>query len=315
MKELYIDTNAAGQRIDRYLLKRFPRASKGFLQKMLRKKQITLNQGRAQPQAFLNEGDCIQVFFSDETIAHFSDNGQTFPKPPIPPNNTLFDQPVYEDEHILVVNKPDGLLTQPDASGEPALSDWLSTAIKNDGGTFHPAPSNRLDKNTSGIIMIPKDYPTQKLVNAAIRSRSILKEYLALVKGTIAPSLTLRDQLVKDGATNQVSIGAGDEGVSAHLSCVRIASNQDTSLVRIRLFTGRAHQIRVQLAAANHPIIGDPKYGNRAVNNAFFERYGLRRQLLHSVHYAIPDLSYDFKAPVPQDFQSILRDLGYTEVD
>ena len=293
MKELYIDTNAAGQRIDRYLLKRFPRASKGFLQKMLRKKQITLNQGRAQPQAFLNEGDCIQVFFSDETIAHFSDNGQTVPKPPIPPNNTLFDQPVYEDEHILVVNKPDGLLTQPDASGEPALSDWLSTAIKNDGGTFHPAPSNRLDKNTSGIIMIPKDYPTQKLVNATIRSRSILKEYLALVKGTIAPSLTLRDQL----------------------GCVRIASNQDTSLVRIRLFTGRAHQIRVQLAAANHPIIGDPKYGNRAVNNAFFERYGLRRQLLHSVHYAIPDLSYDFKAPVPQDFQSILRDLGYTEVD
>ncbi|MGL4282966.1 RluA family pseudouridine synthase [Eubacterium aggregans] len=315
MKELYIDTNAAGQRIDRYLLKCFPRASKGFLQKMLRKKQITLNQGLAQPQAFLNEGDCIQVFFSDETIAHFSDNGQTVPKPPIHPNNTLFDQPVYEDEHILVVNKPDGLLTQPDASGEPALSDWLSTAIKNDGGTFHPAPSNRLDKNTSGIIMIPKDYPTQKLVNAAIRSRSILKKYLALVKGTIAPSLTLRDQLVKDGATNQVSIGAGDERVSAHLSCVRIASNQDTSLVRILLFTGRAHQIRVQLAAANHPIIGDPKYGNRAINKAFLKRYGLRRQLLHSVHYAIPDLSYDFKAPVPQDFQSILRDLGYTEVD
>ncbi len=156
--------------MDRYLLKRLPHAGKGFIQKMIRKKNIKLNGGRGEPSTLLALGDAIQIYFSDETLAKFSQKSGDTQALVIPPHYLdLFTHPVYEDEDLLVINKPAGLLTQPDDSGAAALSHFITQLYNVPGDTFHPAPSNRLDLNTSGIVLVPKNYETQREVNACIR--------------------------------------------------------------------------------------------------------------------------------------------------
>ena len=311
MKEYRIAQDAAGQRLDRYLTKRFPNAGKAFLQKMLRKKNILLNNQRSEPNIILKENDTLQVYFSDETIAKFSGIEKTHSLIP-PEYAAVFEQPLYSDQNILVLNKPAGLLSQPAGKSDPALSDFLNLIIDNHSDTFHLAPANRLDRNTSGIVLIPKNYTFQKQILSAIRERKIIKEYIALVSGKVNDAITLENHLTKT-ENNFMQIEENDHGIIAKLDLFPFAAHQNTTLLKIRLHTGRTHQIRAQLSRIDHPVIGDPKYGSRSVNQLYQKKYHLTFQLLHSYHYAVPEFHYDFTAPLPDYFKNILTDLSYTE--
>lgn len=307
MKEYIIDANAANQRLDRYLGKLMPLADKNFLQKMLRKKRIKVNRNRAEGKLLLQKGDTVQIFFSEETITGFQ---KGFSQVTVPEEWLfLFQPPLYEDAHMLVLNKPAGLLCQPDASGETSLIDlalsYLATSVSE---TFRPGLANRLDRNTSGVIMIPKDHPTAQQVNKMIRERQVVKKYLTLVEGCISRAGSLKGYLEKDESINTVHI---DPSVSSaakpvHLDYRPIAFSETVSLLEITLHTGRTHQIRAQLADAGHPVLGDFKYGSRSVLN---ENYHLAFQLLHSRSYTLPDLNYQFTAPLPEKFNTIIHDL------
>lgn len=313
MKSYIISNNAAGQRLDRYLSKLLPAADQNLLQKSLRKKNITLNQKKADPKTILKQGDTVSIYFSDETIRKFSGSNKAVQKKIPEELKIIFTSPIFENDGLLVINKPAGLLTQPDASGKLSLSDCISVCLPADG-TFHPAPANRLDLNTSGIILIPKDYETQKTVTATIREHRITKEYLALVSGEVTSERELVHHLQKNTRKNHVAVSENNKDMLARLTVKPLYSRPGTTLVSVSLETGKSHQIRVQLASDGHPIVGDPKYGNDAVNAFFRETFGLRHQLLHSRHYAISEIGLDVKAPLPEDFRNILKYLDYPEV-
>lgn len=315
MKQYTIDENSGNQRLDRYLSKLMPLADRNFLQKMLRKKRIKLNGGRAESKDTIHSGDTIQVYFSEETITGFQEKKIQRHFDLTPQIKKIFEPPVYEDDHLLVINKPAGLLSQSDASGDISLIDAARTYLKKNttDGTeaFEIVISNRLDRNTSGIILMPKDYPTLQTVNAAIRELHALKEYHTIVFGVIKKPGTLTGFLTKDTAENKSAIQSQSEkgAKEVRLDYCPLADNGKFTLLEITLHTGRSHQIRSQLADYGFPVIGDYKYGDTSINRQFNQKYGLKHHLLHSRHYAIKDLGYDFTAPYPALFKQLLREL------
>lgn len=309
MKEFKIDKNSADQRLDRFLVKLMPLADKNFLQKMLRKKRIKVNNSRAEAKTILVDGDRVQIYFSEETIAGFQ---KGYHQVTIPPEwRFVFSPPVYEDHHMLVLNKPAGLLCQPDASGELSLIDLaLSYLNTPPDAVYRPGLSNRLDRNTSGIIMIPKDLPTSQAVNKAIRERHVQKTYLTLVCGSVNTPGTLKGYLEKDETQNRASISqtTSSNNKPVHLDYVPVAFSDNYTLLKVTLHTGRTHQIRAQFAAFGHPVVGDPKYGN-GQDASLCNTFGLTHQLLHSLEYAIPEMDYCFNAPIPRVFKKVIQQL------
>jgi len=309
MKEYLITEAVAGQRIDRFLNKLMPLAGKNFLQKMLRKKNIKLNGQKADAAAMLKPDDTVQVYFSDETIVHFQKETSDcdIPQDILP----IFTHPVYEDETLLVVNKPAGLLTQRADQDELSLIDYARTFIQGSTDTFQPAVCNRLDRNTSGVVIIPKDYPTLRDINAAIRERKVTKRYLTIVSGRVREPLHLDNYLSKDTDKNQMHLSEAQDSKKqqALLEARPLCASKDYTLLEVQLFTGRTHQIRVQLAEIGHPLIGDYKYGDAQTNAYFKQHFGLKHQLLHSHTYLFKDPAYTLIAPPPERFLTIAKAL------
>ncbi len=322
MKEIIITGNESHQRLDRFLMKLLPNASKGFIQKMIRKKNIKHNHKKPDPAVLLQKGDHIQIFFTDETYLKFSQKTNSKFKPS---EITLFQDKTFEiiaeSEHLLVVNKPANLLTQPDHSGEISLIDLVLDYLITSGSyhpekelTFTPACSNRLDRNTTGIILIPKDYLSLQTINQLIREKKIQKYYLALVDGIISSPGSCQNFGTKNPKTNLTKLTNTQEKPGSQLMALNyepLEIHSSTSLLQIELLTGRSHQIRAQLAALGHPILGDPKYGHRALNEKLKSKYGLTSQLLHSYNYIIPSLDFNFSALPSVTFLKIAEALGF----
>lgn len=313
MKTFDIGSDAAGQRLDRYLLKRMPGAGKGLIQKSLRKKNITLNGKKAQPQDIVCEGDCVAVYFSDATFEKFAPQTKTARKFSTA-LETMAACPVFENDDFAAYNKPAGTLTQPDRTGDESVAEIAAARFYTPGSTFHPAPLNRLDRGTSGLILIPKTYAAQKKAAAALRTHTAKKLYTALVRGTITEPGTLEHAYKKDSAQNKASVSESGAEQPVRLSYRPLWHGGDATLLEVALETGKSHQIRVQLAAAGHPIIGDSKYGDKNTNAAYKKRFGLTRQLLHAGAYTLKDEAGDVlieaRAPLPEDFKTVLDGLG-----
>lgn len=310
MIELTIGPDAAGQRLERYLKKLMPGAKKGLLNKSLRKKNVTLNGHKSTPQQLIAEGDKVQIYFSDETFKKF--RGTSKPNSEIPEVvSNLLLSPVYEDSSFLAVNKPAGLLTQPDKSGECSLSDAVSQKVEG-SATFKPAPLNRLDRNTSGIVLIPKNYTSQKKGALALREGRAQKLYYALVSGRVLESGKLTDTYSKDTASNTAKLGDGTKEVSLSYRPVRVL--EDKTLLEIELHSGKSHQIRAQLARAGWPILGDPKYGDKKINRSLKENLDINHQLLHAFKYILYNedgsVMLEAEAPLPQIFLDTMQKAG-----
>ena len=324
MQELHVTANEAGQRLDKLLAKFLNQAPKSFLYKMMRKKNIVLNGKKCTGNEKLKQGDSIKLFFSDETIEKFSAGTYVTPK-----KEKINMLPIiYEDEQVLLMNKPVGVLSQKakdsDVSAVEMLINYLietNQLSKEQFRTFHPSICNRLDRNTSGILVAGKTLPALQEMNRFFKERTIAKYYRCLVKGRVIKNEDyIKGYLVKDQKTNKVSITKKktEEGVPIETEYCVIQSNDEVSLLEVHLITGKTHQIRAHLASIGHPIIGDYKYGDKQINEMYRQEYGLKSQLLHAYRLEMPSsdgsLAYlndkKFVAELPDKFIKICKDKG-----
>ena len=324
MQELHVTENEAGQRLDKLLAKFLNQAPKSFLYKMMRKKNIVLNGKKCTGNENLKQGDSIKLFFSDETIEKFSAGTYVTPK-----KEKINMLPIiYEDEQVLLMNKPVGVLSQKakdsDVSAVEILINYLMETdqlSKEQFRTFHPSICNRLDRNTSGILVAGKTLPALQEMNRFFKERTIAKYYRCLVKGRVIKNEDyIKGYLVKDQKTNKVSITKKktEEGVPIETEYCVIQSNDEVSLLEVHLITGKTHQIRAHLASIGHPIIGDYKYGDKQINEMYRQEYGLKSQLLHAYRLEMPSsdgsLAYlndkKFVAELPDKFIKICKDKG-----
>ena len=290
MKEFTISKNDAGQRLDRWLAKTVPLLPGPLAQKYIRLKRVKVNGKGSKRDVRLQIGDLLQLYINDEFFQQPSEENAFL---------SVF-QPrldiVYEDEHLLLVNKRPGLVVHPD---ETERVNTLITHIqaylyqKKEWSpyrehSFAPALCNRIDRNTGGIVIAAKDAETLRIMNQKIKDREISKFYLAIIHGKISPAQgKLEGFILKDESKKQVQVF--DHPVSGGKSAATIYKTLQVrnglSLVECELLTGRTHQIRAQFAAAGHPLLGDGKYGREKDN----KRYGRSFQALCSYR-----LSFDF---------------------
>lgn len=320
MKEIIIDKNESDQRLDRFLKKYLANASQGFIYKMLRKKNIKLNGKKANPEDNIVEGDMVQLYLADETIEKFlSVKG--------PVKSKLIPNIVYEDDNILLINKSMGILSH-GAGGEfeenivDSMINYLiekKEYIPRIEKTFTPSICNRLDRNTSGIIIGAKNYQSLKTMNEALRRTEIRRFYKAIVKGGIDKDFKSEGYLSKDEDRNIVEVSKDYvEGSKKIITYVKVLKkSRGYSLLEIELITGRTHQIRGHLSSLGYPIIGDRKYGDKNVNKKFLNEYNLDNQWLHGYKIEFngleESLSYlngkSFEASQEEKYAKIERDL------
>ena len=337
MKQFIIQENEAGQRFDKYLKKLLKNAASGFLYKMLRKKNITLNEKKAEGSEILKKGDTVRLFLSDETFDKFSgtassdDNYAIYTKKDLSKNNLDIQ---YEDDHILVFNKPAGMLSQKAEREDISVNEYLigyllskEELTKEMLQTFKPAAANRLDRNTSGLILCGKTLAGLQYLSKVIKNRTLEKYYRCIVEGSILERELLEGYLSKDSVKNQVAISTkADE----HTSYVKTEidpigqykySDQTYTELSVHLITGKPHQIRAHLSSIGHPILGDKKYGGSIKLTPKRQKENklstIKRQLLHAYRVVFPDTQGDFSylsgksltAEPPYDYESILKEL------
>lgn len=335
MRQIIIKENEAGQRLDKFLAKYMKLAPKSFFYKMLRKKNIVLNGKKADGSEKLFFGDEVKLFLSEETIEKFSkesveealhiSHGET--SKPVKKTNIPKPEIIYENKHICFMNKPCGILSQKakpeDVSMNEIFVEYLkeSSQITTDElRTFTPAVCNRLDRNTSGLIIGGKTLYGLQIFSEMLKNRSVQKYYYCIVSGVMEGSYKIQGYLTKDRQTNQVKISKTATKDSSYIETAYevISTNKTCSLVKVHLITGKPHQIRAHLASMGYPIIGDGKYGKASFNKVYFERYGLKYQLLHSYLLVMPKMegelaqmsSKTYTAPLPKLFQRIIKEEG-----
>lgn len=427
MQSIAIGSNQAGQRLDKFLHKYLPNAGTGFLYKMLRKKNITLNGKKAVGSELLKEGDCVAVFFSQETFEKFSGRPAKAGTPKVPAGSpgamtealegsfgnlgALADAPkgssggseplaeaskaserfpekssdgserqnfsgkancgiaeyekayrslkgiqtVYEDDHFLFLNKPAGILTQKAKPKDSSLNEWMigyllqkDPRLAGELYTFRPSVCNRLDRNTSGIVLCGKSLAGLQFLSQYVRERKVRKFYHTICLGELSEAARIQGYLYKDGKTNKVSVsGQGKidwdnrgkkeqdserekafrgqefrrETAQDYIETayVPLDFNRGYTYLEMELITGKPHQIRAHMASMGHPLIGDFKYGDEEDNRRVKREFGLQHQLLHACRLVFPKITSGvgtvlsgrtFTAPEPELFLTIKAALG-----
>lgn len=321
MKQITIEKNDAGRRLDRFLRKYLCNASLGSIYKIIRK-DVKVNGSRKGNEYMLDEGDVINLYLSDDMIEALSKRSQKESHSKAKKNFKV----VYEDENILVADKPWGLLTHGDNTEKKNhLANQLKDYLIEKGEynpriekVFAPAPCNRLDRNTTGLVICGKNAVSLKGLNEMIREDMISKFYQTIVYGNIDKDLRLTGKLTKDGRTNTVTISSDGDGKDIVTIVRPIRKLRGCTLVEVELVTGRTHQIRAHLASIGHPVIGDSKYAKGPAakfNIKLKKEFGLSTQLLHSARLELREtveaLSYlqgqVFEADLPQTFTDIIE--------
>ena len=267
MKEFTIGPNDAGQRLDRFLAKAVPLLPASLAQKYIRLKRIKLGGKRVERDTRLNTGDVLQLYINDEFFDKPREENAylTVANPKL----TI----VYEDDHILLVDKRPGLAVHPHDGAEygRTLIDHIQSYLyqkkdwrPREENAFTPALCNRIDRNTGGIVIAAKTAEALRVMNQKIKDREMDKRYLAIVEGTMKPrDGSLKGYLFKDAKKNRVFVSDTPQpgAKTCQTNYKTVASKNGLSLVECELITGRTHQIRAQFAHAGHPLLGDGKYG------------------------------------------------------
>ncbi len=362
LKEIVIDHRSSSQRFDKFLKRYLPNAGSSLIYKQLRKKNITLNGLRAQGSEILKDGDIVCIYFSNETLQKFmglsdaefpdmEERNKTVPSKTtqhkVIRNKAMRDgivpgtgfgelSVIYENTQMILINKPAGVLSQKAGDGDTSMVEWMLSYLKESGQItredlryYRPGLVNRLDRNTSGLLIGAKTLQAAQQLSEALRERTAGKYYLALVAGSVEKTVHKKAWLKKDTKSNRVRIqkqpAAGADPIETEYGPVCVCpvrrgdgKNDICTLLRVELITGKTHQIRSHLASEGHPIIGDPKYGDPEWNRFAREKWKLRRQFLHAREIVFPDNfailnkgePRRYRAELPADLRSVTEYLG-----
>ena len=320
MYQAIIGDREAGQRFDKYLHRILPNAGSGFLYKMLRKKNITLNDKKADGSEKIAEGDCVKIFFAQETLDQFMGKASSLLEYHKAYEALSDITVIYENAHILIAGKPAGVLSQKADKADLSLNEWLIGYLLEKGGLseeeltlYKPSVCNRLDRNTSGMVLCAKTLKGAQLLGRLLKDRTLHKFYQLYVKGAVDEERLIEGYLHKDEQKNKVMIAplpvALDCGGVSELAVRKqedakssyiqtkyrpLRIEEDKTLLEVELITGKPHQIRAHLAGIGHPLLGDYKYGDRAWNEEYRRKYGVQTQLLHACKVVFPPLPPPF---------------------
>ena len=282
--KIEIGPNKAGQRLDKFLRKLLKDVPLSAIFKALRKKDIRVNGKKQNEKYFLEEGDIVEIKYIQSKK---EDKSNKFMKV-----DSKRMKICFEDDNLVVVEKWPGILVHSDSADgkEATLTDYTLSYLDAKGAyvpenelTFTPAACNRLDRNTSGMVIFGKTFEGLKCINEAIREDEIKKYYYALVKGKIKNG-RYEGYILKNSDNNLSKIYENEvEGSKKIITEVNtVETNGAYSLLEINLITGRSHQIRAHLSYLGNPIIGDNKYGDKKLNSFFENKYGLNYQFLYA---------------------------------
>ncbi len=324
MQELKVLANDEGQRLNKYLLKYLKEAPSSFVYKMLRKKNIVLNEKKAKGDEVLSKGDVVKLYLSDETIAKFKGNtvSDLIDTKELKHKTYKFDiDVIYKDENILAVNKPAGILSQKAETGDYSINEAIidyclekGIVTKEGLNTFKPSVCNRLDRNTSGVILAGISLKGSQYLSKKLKERDADKYYYTIVKGVFLEEKRASAYIKKDGVSNvsqimdkasysRLSLDKQKDYAYIETAFIPVSASKNYTLLKVKLITGKSHQIRAHLAYLGYPVIGDGKYGDVNVNRIFRDRYKLRNHLLHAGEIKLDDLL--LTAPLTGQFKKI----------
>lgn len=308
MKQFIVTKENEGQRFDKYLGRILSNGSMSFIYKMLRKKNFVLNDKKSDGKEILKSGDVIKLYISDETYDKFKadvklNDSKLLIKDKNHKDNIINDKIIYEDKDIVLINKPAGVLSQKAQANDISINEYVLDYLINKGKitkedliNYKPSVVNRLDRNTTGIIIVAKNLRSAQILSENLKNRTINKYYKCLVNGHFNKNGIYKAYLKKDNKNNIVTImdKPSDEYCDLIETKYELLEYDDgISLVNVHLITGKSHQIRAHLAYLGFPIIGDSKYGDAKINS----NYIAKNQLLHAYKIVFPkfDEKHDFE--------------------
>ena len=324
MVKVEIGANDAGQRLDRFLRKYLKRAPLSAVYKIIRK-DLKLNGRRAKEDTVLKEGDVLSLFIDEQKL-------QELTKEPAKHRAKRQFTIAYEDEDVLIVGKPWGLLTHGDSHEKKnTLMNQVCGYLQDKGEydpagekTFTPSPVNRLDRNTTGLVIFGKTAEGLRQLTKLIRERAyVSKYYVTIAAGNLNTELIIDDRLLKDADKNRVKIAAAGQSAVSVARPLEHSKDNKFTLVEVELVTGRTHQIRAHMAGKGYPLVGDSKYGTSAAGrraNDAVRKYGVTTQLLHAGRLTFGDIpetytalsglrNKEIKTPIPADFRKVWDEL------
>ena len=295
MQKFVVTSSESDQTLEKYVKKVLKDAPLSFIYKLFRKKDIKVN-GHHQDRKFIvHTNDEVSIYITDEKVKEFSSVKE------IKITEDISSWVLFEDENILIINKPRGVLVQKDKSGDTALDDMVISYLvskkeydPNKEKGFVPAPVHRLDRNTAGIIIFGKNLRAlQELGNVINDKEKVIKKYMTLVEG-ICENTGKIDLFLKKLSSGRVIVD-NKEGKESHTQFKLIESFNNYSLLDVSLLTGRTHQIRVHLSEIGHPVIGDTKYGNYELNKQIEKQYHFKNQFLVAYYLKFNGLDGELK--------------------
>ena len=326
MQKFQISEKENGTSLEKYVRKVLNVAPLSFVYRLFRKKDIKVNGHWEDRKHVIHTGDEVAIYITDEQLE------ELHKKKELTPNNTLLKFIIYEDEQILLINKPRGILVQRDGKETAKSLDQIVAEyeiskkenVLNHDSVFTPGLAHRLDRNTSGILAFGKTHESITQLHSLFKERDLIeKHYIALVKGRVTKDGVIDIPLFKD-ETNTVRVTTIEKGGKTAKTIYKVIETLgEYTLLDLVLVTGRTHQIRAHLAYLGHPVIGDSKYGDFKINDLFQKEFGLKNQFLHAseMHFGIlgPPLKYlsgrKFTAPMPDEFETIIMKLKEKHTD
>lgn len=309
MKEFTINANDAGQRLDKFIRKALPELPLSVIYKALRQKDVKINGKRGKNDDRLNEGDIVRIYVKDDFFS--SELSAPSVARSVPVNIDI----IYEDENILLVNKPAGLpVHEVDGGKKITLIEQIIAYLiqkseynPDTENTFVPSLCNRIDQNTAGIVIAAKNAPSLRVMNQKIKDREITKKYLCVTEG-FPPQKEgkLQNYIEKDSENNKVFVydkRRNENSLTAITKYKVFEKKENIALVEAELITGRTHQIRAQFAHNGFPLVGDMKYGRHGKSTVKY-----KHQALYSYK-----LTFDFKTDA--GVLNYLKDKTFTVKD
>ena len=324
MREFIINSSENGLSLEKYVFKVLKTAPMSFVYKLFRKKDIKVNGHHQDKKYRLETDDVVAIYITEQQFEEFLKDKE------LEPNTKIKDWIVYEDDNVLFINKPKGLLVQKSSPHDESLDQYVIEYLMatnqydpNKEKGFVPGPAHRLDRNTSGLVVFGKTHNALALLFDLFKNHDLInKHYLALVVGQVEKEKdTIDAPLRKDEETNTVKVAKN--GKTAKTVYKLLKKYDEYSLLDVTLLTGRTHQIRVHMAYINHPIVGDSKYGDFEANKVFKQKYGFSSQFLHAYKIGFGDLPApltnlsrkEFVAQPREDIANILTALDNIKED